>query len=64
MFDLDTIMKAISLVGETTDIGHKLYNDFVAITEGETQAGMKERYAAARQRSDDVHAAMQRDLSR
>lgn len=63
MFDLATIMKAIELVGPITETGKKLYEDFSALTSGETQEQLKARYAAARQRSDAVHAAVQRDLS-
>lgn len=62
MFDLDTIMKAISIVGATTEAGLKLYQDFHALTSGETQAALQKRYAAARQRSDAIHAAVQHDL--
>ena len=62
MFDLDTIMKAITIVGAASEAGKKLYADFTAITSGETQAGLKERYAAARDRSDAVHDAIQHDL--
>lgn len=62
MFDLDTILKAIQIVGATTEVGHRLYADFVALTSGETQQQLKDRYAAARERSDALHTAIQQDL--
>ena len=49
--------------GAATNAGKQLYEGFVAITGGETQAQLKARYAEARQRSDDLHADVQRDLN-
>lgn len=60
MFDLGTIVKALQVVGETTPAGTMLFEAFIAGTRGSDQEDLKERYAAARKRSDDLHDEVQR----
>lgn len=64
MFDLTTIIKAIGLVGDATEAGKALYEGFIAVTRGETQDELKQRYAAARAKSDSDHASLQEELRR
>jgi hypothetical protein len=63
MFDLTTIMKAIEMVGPVTDAGRRIYEGFHAALSGASQAELRDRYAAAREQSDRLHAQVQRDLN-
>lgn len=57
--DLATILKAIALVGDLTPAAMSLYEGFIEATDGETQADLKARYAAARNASDTLHEQLQ-----
>lgn len=59
MFDLTTIIKAVQLVGEATPAAIKLYEGFIAVTRGGDQQELKQRLAAARAWSDDLHQRVQ-----
>jgi hypothetical protein len=61
-FNLDTILKAIELVGETSAAAKQIFEGFIAVTGGETQENLKARYAAARAKSDGDHTALQDEL--
>lgn len=61
-FDLDTILKAIQFVGEASEAAKRLYEGFIAVTGGETQEQLKQRYAAAQAQSDAEHQAVQQEL--
>lgn len=58
-FNLDTILKAIELVGPATKAATDLYEGFIAITGGETQEELKTRYEAAKAASDAAHDDVQ-----
>lgn len=62
MWNLNTIMKAIELVGTATPAGKAIYDGFVALTTGKDQDDLKARYAAAQARTDDLHQDVQREL--
>ncbi len=59
MFDMATIVEALSLVGEATPAGALLFEGFIAATRGADQDDLKARYAAARAESDDLHTRVQ-----
>ena len=62
MFDLNTITKAISLVGEATAAGKTLFEEFIPLLHGADQDTLKAQYAAARGVSDGNHASLQDEL--
>lgn len=57
--DLATILKAVELLGDFTPAAMRLYEGFIAITGGETQAQLRERYEAAKPHSDRLHDRVQ-----
>lgn len=59
MFSLQTILKAIELVGDATPAAKALYEGFIAVTRGDTQAELKQRYADMKARTDDLHNRVQ-----
>lgn len=59
-WSIDTIVRAIELVGPATQAAEAIYEGFVALTDGTDQEELQKRYAAARQASDAAHDAVQR----
>lgn len=57
--DLATILKAVELAGEFTPAAMRLYEGFITLTGGATQAELQARYAAARAHSDALHGRVQ-----
>jgi hypothetical protein len=62
MWNLDTIMKAIQIVGAATPAAKAIYDGFQAVLGDKDQASLKERYAEARKASDDLHDNVQAKL--
>lgn len=61
--DLATILKVMQIVGPATEAAKAIYEGVVPLLKGADQDTLKRRYAEARQRSDNTHAAIQRDLA-
>lgn len=64
MFDLQTILKAIQIVGSATPAAKAIYEGFVDVLGEKDQATLKARYAEARERTDDLHSEVQERLGR
>ena len=62
MFDLQTILKAIQIVGAATPAAKAIYDGFVDVLGEKDQATLKARYADARERSDNLHEQVQNEL--
>lgn len=62
MFDLQTILKAIQIVGAATPAAKAIYDGFVDVLGEKDQAALKARYADARKRSDSLHQQVQDEL--
>lgn len=61
-FDLDTIIKAIQLVGPLTDAGKLLYSEFMTLLHGSDQDKLKAAYFQAMETSDQQHGELQGEL--
>lgn len=58
MFDLETILKAIKIVGAVTPAAKAIYDGFMSVLGETDQATLKVGYAAARERTDDINDEM------
>lgn len=59
MFNLPTILKAIELVGNNLPAAKALYEGFILVTRGADQDELKQRYEAAKLKSDELHQRVQ-----
>lgn len=64
MFDLQTILKAIQIVGSATPAAKAIYEGFVDVLGEKDQATLKASYAEGRKSSDRLHNEVQEHLSR
>lgn len=62
MFDLTTILRAISIVGDATTAGKALFDQFIPLLHGADQDALKKLYAEARAKSDADHSGLQAEL--
>lgn len=57
--DMRTILKAIELVGDSLPAAKALYEGFIAVTRGADQEELKQRYEAAKAKSDEMYQRIQ-----